>query len=169
MVALNACRPIIFPLRRPLPNRRTIILTNRVDATRKEFNLPPEVIVAPSFEDALKTVSPDSPTGKDIESVYVIGGGILYAECLDSKYCKRVLRTSILSEAFQDCDTFFPELLEDQWKRVSCSEVMEENGLKFIFEDFKRIENPGNGYQKNADCASRNHPTPAAWYDKGVS
>ncbi len=129
------------------------------------------MIVLNSFEDALKSVSSDSPIGKEIESVFVIGGALVYAKCLDCKYCNRVLRTSILSDAFHVCDTFFPELHEDQWKCVSSSEEMEENGLKFIFEDFKRIKNPG--YRKNGDCAaaSGNHPTPAAaWYDgdKGV-
>ncbi len=144
--------------RRPLPNRRNIVLTNKVDATRNELNIPPEVILASSLEDALNTISPDSPIGKGIESVYVIGGAAVYHKCLDSKYCRRVLRTCILSDMFQDCDIFFPKLLEDQWKRVSCSEITEEKGLKFVFEEFKKIENTENGNQ-NGDV-SRNCPTP---------
>ncbi len=154
--------PIFFlTFHRPLPNRRNIVLTSNIDATRKELNIPPEVILAPSLENALNAISPDSPIGKEIESVYVIGGETVYHKCLDSKYCRRVLRTCILSDMFQDCDTFFPKLPEDQWKRVSCSEIMEDKGLKFVFEEFKKIENTENGNQNGG--VSRNCPTPAVW------
>ncbi len=104
--------------------------------------------------------------------MYICGGVNVYATSLKHKYCKRVLRTCLLSDKFQDFDVFFPKLLEDEWKRVSCSDVMEENGLKFVFEDFRKIESeteaiPEKAIKRNGSAGnvSRNYSSRTEWYD----
>lgn len=86
---------------RPLPDRRNIIISSKVlEIVGAE--------VVPSLEAAYALVPKD-------EDVYIIGGGQVYAESLDT--VDRVYATEI-DQTFSGADTFFPKL-NDAWHTTS--------------------------------------------------
>ena len=71
----------------------------------------------------------------DPDTVWVIGGGSVYTCTLSQ--CKRVFLTQV-DIAAEDADTFFPNLNRlPNWKQVSASEPMAENGLTFRFLEYE--------------------------------
>lgn len=85
-------------LRRPLPNRRNIVISNKVLEI-----VGAEVV---SSLDAAYAAVPAS------EDVYIIGGGQIYAESIDT--ADRIYATEI-DETFEGADTFFPTI-DDTWQ-----------------------------------------------------
>ena len=86
---------------RPLPGRRTIVLT------RSRTWRHPDVEVAHSFADALALAGP-------ADEVFVAGGGQVYAEALP--WAHRMVLTEV--DASPDGDTVFPAWDEAQWQEV---------------------------------------------------
>ncbi|MBQ9647838.1 MAG: dihydrofolate reductase [Oscillospiraceae bacterium] len=108
-----------FPNGKPLPNRRSIVLT-RSEAPIGGAEL------AHTTQDALALAGEDA---------LVIGGASVYTLLLP--YCDRVLVTKVF--AAPEADSFFPNLdAHPDWRVASESEVMEENGLKFQYVDYIR-------------------------------
>ena len=106
-----------FPGGRPLPNRRSVILTRSTDPVEGAE-------LAHSVEEALALA------GKD---AVVIGGASVYTLLLP--YCDRVLVTKVF--AAPKADSYFPNLdTHPDWRVESGSEVMEENGLRFQYVDY---------------------------------
>ena len=67
------------------------------------------------------------------EDAWVIGGESVYRQLLP--LCERVYVTRI--EADGGADAFFPDLAHDpEWRLDRCSETMEENGLRFRYEEY---------------------------------
>ena len=93
---------------RPLPGRTTIVVTRRPDWSA------PGVMVAHSFEEALKLAEDVSP-GQD---VYVAGGGEIYRLALP--LADRLELTEI--DADLDGDTRFPAYDPADWAETSRSE-----------------------------------------------
>lgn len=108
-----------FPGGRPLPNRRSIVLTHAAaDIAGAE--------VAHSVEEAAAMAGDDA---------VVIGGTSVYRELLP--YCDRVYVTVV--DAAPDADSFFPDLdASPDWMAVHESETFEENGLRFRYIDYIR-------------------------------
>jgi dihydrofolate reductase len=104
-------------LSEPLVNRRNVVITSR----------PIEgVETYPSIADALRALESE-------ENVYVIGGGQVFAELLDSA---AMLRFTIVNREI-DGDTFFPpyeHLIGTTFKLVS-----EEPHEDFSFRDYVRV------------------------------
>ena len=91
---------------------------------------------------------------------FVIGGASLYRDTLalvpsSGSFVDRILLTRILSPAFEDCDVFMPDFLEDVsgsrlWRRASHEELrewvgfdvvvgaQEENGVQYEFKMWVR-------------------------------
>ena len=90
-----------FP--QPLPNRTHIIITR--DRTYNPGD--PECIVVHSLEDALDLTKPD-------ETVFIIGGGEIYALALEISDVIELTRVHGTFEA----DAFFPEIDLSQWELV---------------------------------------------------
>lgn len=110
-----------LPGGRGLPNRRNLVLTQR------ENFAPERAEVVHSLEEAVALAG---------DEAFVIGGQEVYALLLP--YCSRVYVTKVFADA--PADAFFPNLEEDpQWKLISASEALEENGLKFQYVEYKRI------------------------------
>ena len=114
------------------------------------------------FEPRLRTqstVTTRIPRGP-VHRSFVIGGASLYRDTLalvpsSGSFVDRILLTRILSPAFEDCDVFMPDFLEDVsgsrlWRRASHEELrewvgcdvvvgaQEENGVQYEFQMWVR-------------------------------
>lgn len=107
-----------FP-RRPLPNRRNIVVTR--DTTWHEEGAE----VAHSLEEAIAMAG----------DCWVLGGGSIYAQAI--RYVDELHVTRIHMRA-EDADTFFPSL--DGWERVEAEEheADEKNEYAYSFERWVR-------------------------------
>lgn len=112
-----------FPNGKPLPNRRHCVLTTG------EWH-DSDVEIYHSIDGLLDALKP-------VDDVYVIGGASVYAQLLP--YCDTVLVTRILRRF--DTDTSFPNLDHDAaWNIVDESDIHQENGIKYLFAEYKRTE-----------------------------
>ncbi|XVX18936.1 dihydrofolate reductase [Actinomycetota bacterium] len=101
---------------RPLPGRRTIVITRDTQWSR------PEVEVAHSLADALFLAGP-------ADEVFIVGGGQVYAEAMP--FAQRMVLTEI--DAAPEGDTFFPE-----WDRTQWHESTREQRDGFAFVTYER-------------------------------
>ncbi len=103
---------------RPLPGRRNIVLTRQAG-----IDFPAPALQASSLNEALGFCL-------DVENVFIIGGGKVYADALRHPACQKVYLTALQKDF--SCDTFFlPK--EDDWILHSESEVHTENEISFSF------------------------------------
>jgi dihydrofolate reductase len=86
---------------RPLPGRRTVVVTRSTDWSHEGVD------VAHSLDDALSSAG-------DAE-IYVVGGGEIYAQALP--LADRLVLTEI--DEAPDGDTFFPEWSREEWAETS--------------------------------------------------
>lgn len=121
---------------RPLQGRLNIILTRNANLTT-ELCLPPDVLVAGSLEEALSLLSSPERLA-EIEHVYVIGGGGVYAEAVKSPFCSTIHLTSV-EQTISDCDTFFPCVPANRFKLSYYSDVQEEGGTQYRFTRYERL------------------------------
>ena len=112
-----------FPGGKPLKNRRNIVLSRSAEAIEGAE-------LARSAEEAMTLVKDEKP-----DEVYLIGGAGVYREMLP--YCNKVYLTRVAATV--EADAYFPELKEDEWKLTWESECMEENGLRFRYQNYERI------------------------------
>lgn len=108
-----------FPNGKPLPERRSIVLT------RSEMPIDGAEL-AHSRQDAIDLAGRDA---------IVIGGASIYTLLLP--YCERVRVTKVF--AAPEADSYFPNLdNHPDWRVESKSAVMAENGLKFQYIDYSK-------------------------------
>lgn len=111
-----------FPGKRPLKNRRNLILSRDPGFSAENAE------VFSSVRALLEAVK-----GLPTEEVFVIGGESAYRALLP--YCDRVLLTMTRFDG--RADRFFPDLdALPQWRRDWASEPMEENGVTFQYIDY---------------------------------
>ena len=108
----------------PLPNRRNIVLT---DVQGKIFEGAEAVY---SLQDLCAKVQGE-------EEAFVIGGGMVYRQMMplaDKLYITHI------HHSWDDADTFFPEIKEDEWKLISSEEhkADEKNPYDFTFCTYNR-------------------------------
>ena len=112
-----------LPGGRGLPNRRCIVLTAQRDYAAENC----EIVHSPA--EAVLTADADT---------WVIGGESVYRCFLP--LCERVYVTRIAADG--GADTFFPDLSADPlWRLDSRSEELEENGLRFRYEEYVPVVN----------------------------
>ena len=108
-----------FPGGKPLPNRRSIILT------RSETPIEGAEL-AHSRQEAIDLAGSDA---------IVIGGASVYTLLLSDCDCVRVTKVFASPKA----DSYFPNLdNHPDWRLESAGEVLEENGLKFQYIDYSK-------------------------------
>ncbi|MFH0820759.1 MAG: dihydrofolate reductase [Candidatus Peregrinibacteria bacterium] len=105
---------------RPLPGRRNIVLS------RKDLKLPGAKVYH-SLKDAFESAD------ELIESVFVIGGGKVFAEAIRAKNLKGIYLTHVQGDF--KCDTPFPKIPRS-FKPTSLGRG-EEKGVKFEFIFYK--------------------------------
>ena len=108
----------------PLPYRRNIVLT---DVQGKTFDGAEAVY---SIEELCAKVQGE-------EEAFVIGGGMVYRQMMpiaDKLYITH------FHHSWEDADTFFPEIKEDEWKLISSEEhkADEKNPYDFTFCTYNR-------------------------------
>ncbi|MBF0595010.1 MAG: dihydrofolate reductase [Candidatus Omnitrophica bacterium] len=111
---------------RPLPGRLNIVISSR-----SNMILPDGVLCASSLRLALEIVQKI----QDVADVFVIGGGMLFAEAIKLDACQGLYVTHIDGDFL--CDVFFPQISEN-FKIVNKSDLLEEQGLRFYFCDYKK-------------------------------
>lgn len=128
-----------------------------------DVDLGPDAHAATSLTNALEKLGSRSQAKdsnnddeKEIDRVFIIGGGQIYKASLELKEAKRILLTRIMDDF--ECDTNFPiQLNEDGtgsgWRRTDTQAlrewtgegeaiegVKEEGGVKYVFEMWEKIE-----------------------------
>lgn len=114
-----------FPGQKPLPNRKNIVISTTMPDRE-------DCVVCRTVDEALKAAATDDP-----EKVFVIGGGQIYKELLP--FCGEALITEL--DAVFDADTFLPVFSEESgWELISAEAPIEENGVRYRFAEYRRIE-----------------------------
>lgn len=109
----------------PLPGRRNIVVTSQYDWHADG------VETAPSLEAALVLAME-----ADMD-MYVIGGGEIYRQAM--AYADYLYLTWV-DASVEDADTFFPEIVAEEWEKVSDGEpaVDERSGASYRFTEYRR-------------------------------
>ena len=114
-----------LPGKKPLPNRRNIVLSSGKLKTRG-------VETVHTLEE-LRTAVTSDPTDR----VFVIGGGSVYRLLLP--LCDRVYLTQA-EQAADSPDTWFPNLAElSDWQVERTSDPITENGVTYRFVDYANV------------------------------
>jgi dihydrofolate reductase len=108
---------------RPLPGRRSIVLSRNVDYR------PVGVDVVANLQEALKQTD-------DQQEVFVIGGSSLYRMALP--VADRIYLTEVATKL--EGDVLFPEFDRNEWQLVDSlpAEIDEKSSLSFCFKIFDR-------------------------------
>ena len=115
-----------FPGKKPLKNRRNIVLS-------RQKNLAiPGALIASGVDEVLDMIA-----GSDPDGVFCIGGAEIYRLFLP--YCDKALITRI--DHIYDADAFLPDLDRDnKWKKISESEEQFFFDLTYHFCTYRRQE-----------------------------
>ncbi|KAJ3126529.1 dihydrofolate reductase [Nowakowskiella sp. JEL0407] len=128
---------------RPLKERLNVVLSRNDEYLN---SLPSSVLTFKSLDAALIDLS----NLDNICDIFIIGGGLLYTEAMQHPLCGRIFLTQILTDT-EECDTFFPHLNPDTWRRLTDEEMKQslgdqvplgkrsENGMDFEFRIFERL------------------------------
>jgi dihydrofolate reductase len=113
---------------RPLAGRINVVVSRQ-----PALELPRGVHLAGSLDGALSAAEDLTPT----DTVFVVGGGQLYAEAVRHPACRRIYYTRIAARF--ECETFFPPF-EDDYVLESVLAEREENGIGYRIEVWGRRE-----------------------------
>ena len=118
---------------RPLPKRLNVVVS------RRGFEAPEGVIVADSLEMAFEQVATATSQSEEHQSVFVIGGGQIYAQAMET--ADRLVITHVHT-VIQEADTFFPAIDPAVWEVEDRSELMTdpETGYTFEFVTYHRAK-----------------------------
>ena len=111
---------------KPLPNRRSIIITRNILYKKEGCE------VVHSLEDAIKLV-------KDQKNAFIIGGAQIYKEAIEKKLVDQLDITKVHQNF--DADVFFPTIDMASWKEMS-EEIFlpdDKNQYTYSFLSYKRI------------------------------
>ena len=111
---------------KPLPNRRSIIITRNISYKKEGCD------VVHSLEDAIKLV-------KDQKNAFIIGGAQIYKEAIEKKLVDQLDITKVHQNF--DADVFFPTIDLASWKEVSKETFLpdDKNQYTYSFLSYKRI------------------------------
>lgn len=145
------------PLTRPRPRRRS---------RRRLAALPPGVLTAPSLPAALSLLTPPSPHGAGVETVFVAGGGRLYAAALEHPLCEAVHLTRVLlPPPSPPCDAFFPPLDPTAfrlWAAAQPAAASPDGPHTHVFQTFVRVPAAGTAAGTAASPPQMPSPMPPA-------
>jgi dihydrofolate reductase len=120
LMGKNTFDSIMNKLKKPLPNRRNVVITRQED-----YKAPEGVLVFHDLDKALIELA------KDTEELMVAGGGQIYSQLLDK--VDKIYLTHVHREV--DGDVFFPEIDLKRWKKLSLDAHDE-----FTWADYERIK-----------------------------
>ena len=110
--------------RRPLPNRRNIVLTRDLSFTHENTE------VAHSIEELQSMITAD-------EKVFIIGGGEVYRQFMP---LVDVLEITHIHHTWEDADTFFPEIDPAIWQCTNQEhhDTDEKHSYPFTFATYNK-------------------------------
>lgn len=108
---------------KPLPNRNNIVVSHTLQGREDD-----KYLVVDSLECALHIA------GQTSNSIFVIGGGEIFWQALQTEGLDKVYLTHI-QEKFT-CDTFFP-FLASNFNLLELSEVFMENNTTYHFAEYE--------------------------------
>ena len=124
VVVMGRSTFMTFPGPKALPNRVNIVLT------KDESWSAPDVVTVHSLDELFEELRK-----YDSDSVFIIGGAIVYDQLLP--YCDTAFVTKV--ESAKEADKFFPNLdAIDGWQVTEESEEFEHNEVKFRFVTYKK-------------------------------
>ncbi len=109
----------------PLSGRHNVVLTRK-----PSYPLPEGVYRAGSFIEALSSLP------NDIDRVYVIGGGQVFAEAVLLNSCRRIYLTQI--EHNFSCDVFFPKI-DSLFEPIQIVDHGSDNDISYRIELWERL------------------------------
>lgn len=111
---------------KPLPNRRSIIITRNISYKKEGCE------VVHSLEDAIKLI-------KDQKNAFIIGGAQIYKEAIEKKLVDQLDITKVHQNF--DADVFFPTIDMALWKEMSEETFLpdDKNQYTYSFLSYKRI------------------------------
>lgn len=121
-----------LPCARPLPGRRTLVLSRNAKAGILYEEGQCKSFIFPSVEEAVEYIAENIP-GEDI---FIAGGAQIYREFFD--YCDELILTELDCE-FKEADAFFPAF-RDSFAMTEQGELTEDNGFHYRINRYKRIE-----------------------------
>ena len=104
---------------RPLPKRKNIVITDVPDETFEGC------IMAYSIEEAIDNMDEDQEN-------FIIGGASIYRQFFD--IADKLYITKVFTQP--KADTFFPEIMESEWKEVEKSPIFKDPNNKLSFQYF---------------------------------
>mgnify|MGYP006415981805 FL=1 len=111
---------------KPLPNRRSIIITRNTSYKKEGCE------VVHSLEDAIKLI-------KDQDNAFIIGGAQIYHEAIE----KNLVDQLDITEVHQDfnADVYFPSIDKATWEEVSRVSFTpdEKNRYNYSFVSYKKL------------------------------
>ena len=111
---------------KPLPNRRSIIITSNTSYKKEGCD------VVHSLEDAIKLI-------KDQDNAFIIGGAQIYHEAIE----KNLVDQLDITEVHQDfnADVYFPSIDKATWEEVSRVSFTpdEKNRYNYSFLSYKKL------------------------------
>uniref|UniRef100_A0A665UUC1 dihydrofolate reductase n=1 Tax=Echeneis naucrates TaxID=173247 RepID=A0A665UUC1_ECHNA len=120
----------------PLPNALHAVLSNTLTTVPDHAHF-----LCKDFDDVVRLAG-EPPLADLIETIWVIGGAVVYKEALSHPWCDLIYLTHIMANF--DCDVFFPDfdreqfILQESFPGVP-SGVQEENGIKYKCQVFKKM------------------------------
>lgn len=111
---------------KPLPNRRSIIITRNILYKKEGCE------VVHSLEDAIKLI-------QDQEHAFIIGGAQIYREAIQKKLVDQLDITKVHQNF--EADVFFPTLELSSWEEISEETFLpdDKNKYTYSFLSYKRI------------------------------
>ena len=111
----------------PLPNRRHIIITNKVNSIYKES----ENIIFMNMEDVKAYLTLNSE-----DTIYIIGGATIYKQLLP--FCDYIYLTKIY-KTYSNVDSYFPKIEQDNWLLLKQEPLKSYDQTLHQFCVYKRI------------------------------
>lgn len=120
---------------RPLPGRVNVVITG--DEGRARQLTEQGALTASSLEEAVDRARPHAA---ETSTVWIMGGGAIYAEAIDKGLARLAAVTQL--DLHIDGDTYAPELDSSQWHLVSATPESDyapsESGIGYRFETYAR-------------------------------
>ena len=108
---------VSLPGQKALPNRRNVIISDRLDAAPDGFEL------ATSIQKALQLVENES-------EVFIMGGGMIYEQFLEMATTLYLTRVDKDFEA----DTYFPIVNFDEWERIELDVIDNDPQVDYSYQ-----------------------------------
>ncbi|KAG6705016.1 hypothetical protein I3842_07G161000 [Carya illinoinensis] len=123
-----------IPLKyRPFPGRLNVVLTRSGSA---DIATAENVVICGSIPLALKLLA-ESTYSLSVEKVFIIGGGQILREALNSPQCAAIHVTEI--ETSVECDTFTPNIDFSVFQPWYSSSPLVENHIRYSFVSYVRV------------------------------